>query len=358
VDDTTVPRARRRSFLISTSQRYRRPIKVVSLSDGELGELLGTPFAATDFVGDGGVAFVVTPGGPAPGADMLASLPCIVVATDRPAASPPAHADVVVEPDVASVDDVLATIDANPIASTALALLLRSAPHPSTGAGLSAESAVYSLLQAGPEFARWRAGRAAPSRAPDSHPAVRVDRDGATLVITLSRPEVRNALNRAMRDGLLDALALAAADPSLTSVVLRGEGTNFCSGGDLDEFGSFDDPASARVVRLAASIGRAIAAIADRVSVQMHGPCAGSGVELAAFASSVVAAPDTTFRLPEISLGLVPGAGGTVSVVGRVGRHRTALLALSGATIDVETALAWGLVDGVVARDQMTGVSM
>jgi enoyl-CoA hydratase/carnithine racemase len=73
--------------------------------------------------------------------------------------------------------------------------------------------------------------------------------------------------------------------------------------------------------------------------------CAGSGIELPAFAGTVVAAPDTTFALPEVSLGLVPGAGGTVSLPHRIGRHRTALLALSGATIDAPTALAWGLVD-------------
>ena len=70
-------------------------------------------------------------------------------------------------------------------------------------------------------------------------------------------------------------------------------------------------------------------------------------MELPAFAGHVVADPATTFALPEVSLGLVPGAGGTVSLPARIGRHRTALLALLGHPIDVPTALAWGLVDGV-----------
>jgi enoyl-CoA hydratase/carnithine racemase len=73
----------------------------------------------------------------------------------------------------------------------------------------------------------------------------------------------------------------------------------------------------------------------------------GSGIELAAFADQVVAAPDTQIALPELALGLVPGAGGTVSLPRRIGRLRTAWLAFSGRTIDAEVALAWGLVDAV-----------
>src|SRR5205085_3102840 len=67
---------------------------------------------------------------------------------------------------------------------------------------------------------------------------------------------------------------------------------------------------------------------------------------LPAFAATVVAAADTRIALPEIKLGLIPGAGGTVSLPRRIGRHRAAYLALSGATIGTETAIGWGLVDG------------
>ena len=64
-------------------------------------------------------------------------------------------------------------------------------------------------------------------------------------------------------------------------------------------------------------------------------------------AVTVVAAPGTTFRLPEVSMGLVPGAGGTASIPARIGRHRTAYMALSGAAVTAQTALGWGLVDSV-----------
>jgi enoyl-CoA hydratase/carnithine racemase len=70
-------------------------------------------------------------------------------------------------------------------------------------------------------------------------------------------------------------------------------------------------------------------------------------VELPAFAGRVVAAPDATFRLPEVGFGLVPGAGGTVSVPRRIGRQRAAWLALTGAVVDARTALAWHLVDEI-----------
>ena len=86
-----------------------------------------------------------------------------------------------------------------------------------------------------------------------------------------------------------------------------------------------------------------------------HGPCIGAGIEVPAFAGSVLASPGTTFRLPELRMGLIPGAGGTVSIPRRIGRWRTAYLALSGAPIGIETAQAWGLVDGLDGPVDRTG---
>jgi enoyl-CoA hydratase/carnithine racemase len=88
-----------------------------------------------------------------------------------------------------------------------------------------------------------------------------------------------------------------------------------------------------------------VAAVADRVTAHLHGACVGSGIELPAFAGLVVAAPSTRISLPEVRLGLVPGAGGTVSITRRMGRHRTARLALTGEVLDAATARRWGLVD-------------
>ena len=241
---------------------------------------------------------------------------------------------------------LLESIAAHPLASSALALLLRGATRRSVGEGLVAESAVYSMLQAGPEFCAWLESRPEP-RGREDDTCVLVNRTDETLRITLFRPEVRNAFNARMREEMLDALAVAAADPSIESVVLDGEGPSFCSGGDLDEFGTAPDPATAHVVRLARSVGAALHALAPRVTAQLHGACFGAGIELPAFAGRVVARADTIIALPEVGMGLIPGAGGTVSLPRRIGRQRTAFLALAGARVDARTALAWGLVDEI-----------
>jgi hypothetical protein len=241
--------------------------------------------------------------------------------------------------DVVGDEGLAAAVDAAPLAATALALLLRGA------GGLVAESTTYSMLQAGPEFAAWRSARAPRDRPPETDP-VRVERVGDELAITLDRPRVRNALNTAMRDRLVEALGLAVVDPALR-VVLRGAGPAFCAGGDLDEFGRRPDPVTAHLVRLARSPAALLDRVGDRVTAHLHGACYGAGIELPAFAARVVAAPDTRIALPELGLGLVPGAGGTVSLPRRIGRHRTMWLALTGTPIDAGTALAWGLVDAV-----------
>ena len=181
----------------------------------------------------------------------------------------------------------------------------------------------------------------------DAGPAVLVERQDATLSVTLDRPHVHNAFNLALRDGLVEALQLASLDPTITSVELRGNGPSFCSGGDLTEFGTVPDPVTGHVVRTTRSAALALWRVADRVTVHLHGACVGAGIELAALAGRVVAHPDSRLRLPEVGFGLVPGAGGTASVPLRIGRARTAWLALSGATLDAATSLQWGLVDAL-----------
>ena len=240
--------------------------------------------------------------------------------------------------------DVGATVAAHPLASLALVALLRSTGHGDVWTGLAAESATYAALLGGDDFRSWLATQ-------DHHvsegPAVRTDRTGDCLVITLDRPEVHNAFNRAMRDQLVEALQLAASDRTIAEVVLEGAGPSFSSGGDLAEFGTVPDPPTAHAVRLTRHPGWWMEQCRDRVVAHLHGACIGAGIELPAFAARVEAAPDSSFALPEVGMGLIPGAGGTVSVTRRIGRQRCAWLALSGARLDATTALRWGLVDRV-----------
>lgn len=210
--------------------------------------------------------------------------------------------------------------------------------------GLVVESLAYSTLLAGPEFGHWR--MTTPRReVPTGDDPVLMTRDGAVLRVVLNRPARHNAFGHEVRNGLLGALEVARLDNSVARVELSGAGPSFCSGGDLDEFGTTPDVATAHGVRLAASAGMAVHRLRDVVRPELHGACIGAGIEVPSFAERVRARPGTSFALPETGFGLVPGAGGTVSLTRRIGRWRTAWLALTGHRLDLDRALAWGLVD-------------
>lgn len=284
----------------------------------------------------------------------LRELPCPTIAFAPTAPGPVGtrllpHFDVVIGSET-DLDRLRQTVDATPLAAAALVQLLRHSEKLGVHDGLIAESWVYSVLQSGPEFAAWRTGRGeARPREANPEPAVVVHRDGARLELTLNRPEKHNAFSAEMRDALSEALQIALSDPSIAAVILRGRGPSFSAGGDLDEFGTLPDPATAHAIRSTRNAARLLAACADRVEVEIHGACVGAGIELPAFAHRVRAREDTVVRLPEVAMGLVPGAGGTVSVVRRIGRQRTAYLALTGLPLEVGRALEWGLVDEVFA---------
>jgi enoyl-CoA hydratase/carnithine racemase len=256
---------------------------------------------------------------------------------------------------VDSVRDTLAEVAWRcrrwPQASAVCDDVLRSVdPDGPTLAGVVTESLAYSTLQSGPEFGRWLTERG-PGRTADLVDPVLADRDGDTLRVVFNRTRRHNAFSTDARAALLEALAVAQLDPSITEVVLTGNGPSFCSGGDLAEFGSFTDPASAHLARTRHSPALVLDALTARLGwacrAEVHGQVLGSGLEMAAFCGRVTARADAMFGLPELSLGLIPGAGGTVSVTRRIGRWRTAFLVLSGKTVDAQTALQWGLVDDV-----------
>ncbi|MFQ5425634.1 MAG: enoyl-CoA hydratase/isomerase family protein [Gaiellales bacterium] len=282
--------------------------------------------------------------------DALARLPCPTLGVGTTEASPAAselvdRLDVAVA-DPAELSPVLATIDRAPLASMALVQLLRNSALLDVHQALIAESLTYSMLQGGPEFAAWMAGRPPPAPRPEElDPVVLVLRTGDRLELTLNQPRRHNAFSAEMRDRLTEGLRLAVGDASITEILLRGNGPSFSSGGDLDEFGTLPDPVVAHAVRATRNPGWLISECADRMCARVHGACVGAGVELPAFAGRVVASPDAYFLLPEIGMGLVPGAGGTVSIPRRIGRQRAAYLALSGERIDAETAWRCGLVD-------------
>jgi Enoyl-CoA hydratase/isomerase len=329
-------------------------LEAPEIRPGDLGELFGAFAGDTATVLGGRPLLLVdaTVGTPPPGWS-AGSVPVVVVGVVDGGAGDaglvdPSPYDVLATHDDPMLPAIVEQVERCPLAAVSLAVLLRGGGGRSVEDGLAAESAVYSTLQAGPEFAAWRASRGLPSLPPDPEPPVLTERVGDELRVVLNRPHRHNAVTAALRDALAEALTLAAADDSITAVQLSGNGPSFCSGGDLAEFGSLPDPATAHITRLLRSPARLAHMIADKLHVHLHGACMGAGIEVPALAGRISVAPGTVISLPELGLGLIPGAGGTASIPRRIGRQRTAALALSGARIDAATALSWGLVDEIV----------
>ncbi len=264
--------------------------------------------------------------------------------------------DIVLAPDhlglagsvpVSDITELAAAIAQSPLAATTLMQLLRLSKGLSTVDGLVAESLAYATLQSGSQFRAWLAAQPSKPQPQNDAPPVLVKHQASTLHITLNRPERHNAFSAAMRDNLLEVLRAAWVDPSLDGIVIGGSGSTFCSGGDLSEFGTTPNSGTAHQIRSVRSAAFWIDRLAAKTRVIMQGSCVGAGVELAAYAHDVVAHPDTTFCLPEVAMGLIPGAGGTVSIARRIGRQRLGYMALTGTKLNTTTALSWGLIDRI-----------
>ena len=260
----------------------------------------------------------------------------------------PASVDLVVTED--ELDRAINCIDRNPRAAAILVQVLRSTAPLDVIDALVVESLAYATLQGGTEFADWLGGnrKARPPRDIAPEGVVLLERVGDRLDIVLNSPATRNALSVAMRDGLTEAFKLVMADESIASVSVSGNGPCFSAGGDLTEFGTVSDATSAHAIRMLRMPARYLAEKAERCSFHLHGACIGAGIELPAFAGRVTATTDAFFQLPEVGFGLIPGAGGCVSVPRRIGRQRTAYMAILGEPVTADDALAWGLIDAIV----------
>ncbi|MBF6347552.1 MULTISPECIES: enoyl-CoA hydratase/isomerase family protein [Nocardia] len=320
------------------------PLLLIDLSDTD--EATATA-AAARIPALGGPAVGFCSGGI--GAE-LAPLTSALDLTYAEAAGPADRAVVVTGSAEHAVAEFADCVRRYPQAASIAAQVVRASEGQPVPAAIDVESFAYSTLQGGPEFGRWlaerrRLGRPLPPP-PETDPVL-LTADGDTLRITLNRPERRNAYGTALRDALVDALRTALLAETFGRIVLDGAGTSFCSGGDLDEFGHTPDTATAHLIRTRGGAARSMARLAARTEVRLHGHCVGAGIEVSAFAGRIVAAPDTVIRLPEVAMGLIPGAGGTVSVPRRIGRWRALHLFVTGAALGPQQALEWGLVDAI-----------
>lgn len=170
-------------------------------------------------------------------------------------------------------------------------------------------------------------------------------------VLTLNRPEVRNAMN----DDIVSALEKHLDDidqDDTRAIIIAGSGKGFCAGTDLKEMLALGyDGYQQRITRMHSLLTR-LGAFRCISIAAIHGPALGGGTELASACTFRVASPDALFGLPEIRLGVMPCYGGTQNVARLVGESRALDLMLTGRTIAAEEALAMGLINRISSPDQ------
>jgi 2-(1,2-epoxy-1,2-dihydrophenyl)acetyl-CoA isomerase len=181
---------------------------------------------------------------------------------------------------------------------------------------------------------------------------VETSRDGAVLTITLNRPDVLNAFNKAMHDGLAAALK-EARDPEVRAVVVTGAGRGFCVGQDLTEFREASDDIADRLRGSYHPNVRAVRALEKPVIAAVNGPAAGAGLSFAAACDIRIAADSATFVPAFISIGLVPDSGGTFFIARLLGPARAFEWMTSGRRLTAAEAQAWGFVSEVVEADRL-----
>ena len=179
---------------------------------------------------------------------------------------------------------------------------------------------------------------------------VLTSRSGSVLTITLNRPEVYNAINRALHEGLADALR-EAADPEIRAVVLTGAGRGFCSGQDLREFQSLPGGVREALEQTYHPNVRALRALEKPVVAAVNGPVAGAGISLACACDVRIGSSATTFVPGFIGIGLVPDAGSTWFLHRLLGFSRAFEWMVSNRRLSADEALAWGLLSEVVAEE-------
>jgi 2-(1,2-epoxy-1,2-dihydrophenyl)acetyl-CoA isomerase len=180
---------------------------------------------------------------------------------------------------------------------------------------------------------------------------VLASRDGAVLTITLNRPEVYNAINRAMHEGLAAALA-NAADPAIRAVVLTGAGRGFCAGQDLREFESLPGGVREALEQTYHPNIRAIRALEKPVIAAINGPVAGAGLSLACACDVRIGSSNATFVPGFIGIGLVPDAGSTWFIHRLLGFSRAFEWMVSNRRLSADEGLLWGMISEDVPADR------
>jgi enoyl-CoA hydratase/carnithine racemase len=172
--------------------------------------------------------------------------------------------------------------------------------------------------------------------------------DDRVGVITMNRPEARNAMNTTMMGELRDCFAGFYVDPDTAAcLILTGEGAGFCSGADLKERKGMTDATWRRQHAIVEQMVRALMDCPIPVIAAVNGAAYGGGMELALGCDFIYAAQSARFALTEVTLGILPGAAGTQNLPRAVGVRRAKEVILGGAPFSAEQGVAWGMINKV-----------
>ena len=178
------------------------------------------------------------------------------------------------------------------------------------------------------------------------NPVTELTIDGDVATVTINSPPV-NALSQAVRDGLKRGIEAAEADPAVKAIVIICAGRTFIAGADISEFGK--PPAAPYLPDVLDTIENA----SKPVVAALHGTALGGGFEVALTAHYRIAVPSAKCGLPEIKLGLIPGAGGTQRLPRLVGVEKALDVILSGTPFGAREAKEWGVVDELAEEGEL-----
>jgi 2-(1,2-epoxy-1,2-dihydrophenyl)acetyl-CoA isomerase len=194
-----------------------------------------------------------------------------------------------------------------------------------------------------------------------SHETIDLTMDGPAARILLNRPDALNAWNEQFGQDLRDAVTTVAGDDAIRAVLITGAGRGFSSGADLKEQRGADDGGlpdlSARLKEVYHPIITGLREMPKPVVSGVNGPAVGIGCSLALAADLIVAAESAYFLLAFVNIGLVPDGGSTAFIPARVGYARAAEMAMLGERVPAKQALDWGLINQVVADDELESAS-
>ncbi|MBV8530297.1 MAG: enoyl-CoA hydratase/isomerase family protein, partial [Candidatus Eremiobacteraeota bacterium] len=181
---------------------------------------------------------------------------------------------------------------------------------------------------------------------------IKLEHDGEVAILSMNRPEKRNALSLRMMRELDHALAAVSATPETRAIILRGEGPAFSAGHDLRELLDREADAYRTIFDACVNLMARIAAIPQPVIAEVARVATAAGCQLVAACDLAVASTDATFATPGVRIGLFCSTP-MVALTRAIGRKRSMEMLLTGEAIDAPTALAWGLVNRVVEPDRL-----